>query len=160
VPDVAEELARVHQARERLRRAVHHGLAREEHRLAGLRSRPSLAVPYALVEERRAAVLALRDRTRRTLTHRLDRVEDDLVHRLARVRALSPLATLERGYAVVTTDDGHVLAGASEATVGQALTVRLHDGRLRAEATELLPGPRPTPGGHDGAHHGSGGSAR
>ncbi len=152
VPDVSEELARVHQARDRVRRAVRHTIAREEHQLVALRSRPSLAAPYGLVEQRRTAVLELRDRTRRTLTHRLDRVEDDLVHALARVRALSPLATLERGYAVVTSQAGHLLPRTSAASVGQALTVRLHDGRLRVEATEVAPEPLPAllgGGAHD-----------
>lgn len=139
VPDVAEELSRVHQARDRIRRGVTLQVSQESHRLAGLRSRPSLAAPYGLVEERRAAVVELRERTRRTLTHRVGRLENDLTHSLARVRALSPLATLRRGYAVVTTDDGHVLPGAGAAKVGSELTVRLHDGRLRVRTTTTDP---------------------
>ena len=46
---------------------------------------------------------------RRTLAHRLDRAGDDVDHLRARARALSPLATLERGYAVLQDADGHVV---------------------------------------------------
>src|SRR5690606_35171862 len=45
VPDVREEAARIDDWRERLRVAVRSRLIREEHRLAGLRSRPVLAEP-------------------------------------------------------------------------------------------------------------------
>lgn len=145
VPDVVEESVRVRQARDRMLRAVRQQLDREQHGLTALRSRPSLAAPYELVEERRAAVVELRGRSRRSLGHRLDRARDDLAHGLARVRGLSPLATLQRGYAVVTTDEGHVLAGVGSAAAGQALDVRVHDGRLRTQVTEVHPGPGESP---------------
>lgn len=145
VPDVVEELARVHTARDRVRRALAQHLGREEHRLATLRSRPALAAPYALVEQRRDAVLDLRARARRTLAHRLVRDSDHLEHSLARVRALSPLATLRRGYAVVSTDGGHVLGGVDDAAVGARLGVRLHDGRLDVDTVAVAADPRPDP---------------
>lgn len=130
VPDVSDEERVVRQATIRLRRAVRQRLAADEHQLAALRSRPCLAAPYALVEQRRADVAGLQSRSRRVLRHRLERASDDLGHSVARVRALSPLATLQRGYAVVTTSEGHVLAGVGDASPGDRVAVRLHDGRL------------------------------
>ena len=41
--------------------------------------------------------------------HALDRAADDIDHQRARARALSPLATLQRGYAVLQDADGHVV---------------------------------------------------
>ncbi|CAN5857344.1 exodeoxyribonuclease VII large subunit [soil metagenome] len=139
VPDVSEETSGVRQARQRLRRAVGQRVERERHALEGLRSRPCLAAPYGLVEERRAGVVELRDRARRSLGQRLDRVGDDLVHSLARVRALSPLATLQRGYAVVTSGDGHVLVRTADTAVGDRLAIRLPDGRVLSEVTGVAP---------------------
>ncbi len=139
VPDVAEEIASVQVARERLRRAVRGHVERERHQLSTLRSRPSLAAPYGLVQERSGATLELRARARRILVHRLDRIDDDVMHSVARIRALSPLATLQRGYAVVTTADGHVLASVHGADVGDQLAVRLPDGRLHTQVTQVLP---------------------
>jgi exodeoxyribonuclease VII large subunit len=73
--------------------------------------------------------------------HRLDRASDEIGHQLARARALSPLATMQRGYAVVQTGDGHVLAGAADAAPGDTLTVRLHDGRLSVRTQTVTPDP-------------------
>jgi len=142
VPDVAEEVEAVRQARERVRRAVSQLVAHEARQLTALLARPALGAPHAGLAERREVVAALRDRARRTLVHRLDRAADEIGHQLARARALSPLATMQRGYAVVQTGDGHVLVGAAGAAPGDALTVRLHDGRLavRTESVTVEPG--------------------
>jgi exodeoxyribonuclease VII large subunit len=130
VPDVREEMERVGQARDRLRRAVTRLVEREEQALAGFRSRPVLAAPYSLVEQRAQDVAALRDRAVRALEHQLTRDTDVLAQTLARVRALSPLATLERGYAIVQTEDGKVLRSALEVEAGAGLGVRLASGAL------------------------------
>ncbi len=55
---------------------------------------------------------------------------------LARVRALSPLKTLERGYAIVQANDGAVVRDAAVVTVGQELGVRLAAGRLAVSVTD------------------------
>ena len=47
--------------------------------------------------------------------------------------ALSPLAVLERGYAICQSDDGHVVREASAVAIDETVTVRLHRGRLEAK---------------------------
>lgn len=126
VPDAAEENDRLAGARARLRRAVSGFVEHEAHALAQLRSRPVLAAPLTLVDAQEDALTHLRERTHRALGHRLDRERDDVGHHLARVRALSPLATLERGYAVAQTADGHVLTSVHD--VPDTFVVRLADG--------------------------------
>ncbi|SCF40726.1 Exodeoxyribonuclease VII large subunit [Micromonospora carbonacea] len=132
VPDLAEELRLIRQARQRVERAVRNLVDREAHRLDGLRSRPVLARPQVMVEQRAADVTALRQRAGRTLHHRLGAAQDELRHTLARLRALSPAATLERGYAIVQRADGHVVRAAGEVGSGDALRVRLAEGELAA----------------------------
>ncbi|SCE87814.1 Exodeoxyribonuclease VII large subunit [Micromonospora haikouensis] len=132
VPDLAEELRLIRQARQRVERAVRNLVDREAHRLDGLRSRPVLARPQVMVEQRAADVTALRQRAGRTLHHRLGAAQDELRHTLARLRALSPAATLERGYAIVQRADGHVVRAAGEVGRGDALRVRLAEGELAA----------------------------
>ncbi|TDC53493.1 exodeoxyribonuclease VII large subunit [Micromonospora sp. KC207] len=130
VPDLTEELRLIQQARHRVERAVRHLVDREANRLDGLRSRPVLARPQVMVEQRVADVTALRQRAGRTLQHRLGAAEDELRHTLARLRALSPAATLERGYAIVQRADGHVVRAAGEVGGGDPLRVRLAEGEL------------------------------
>ena len=146
VPDVVHELSAVGQARHRLRSALEARLAREQAALQALRSRPVLADPQVLVTSRLDELAALRERARRTLRHRLDRAHDDLGHQRARVRALSPLATLQRGYAVLQDDAGHVVTSTDGVAPGAQVSVRVADGRVHAEvlSTDQLQPPEPS----------------
>jgi exodeoxyribonuclease VII large subunit len=138
VPDVLEEATRVGQLRQRGRQVLGAWLAREQHALDSVRARPSLADPGNGLEDRRREVLALRERARRTLHHQLDRAGNDLGHQLARVRGMSPLATLERGYAVVQDADGHVVTRADQTAVDRALRVRVAWGRIDTVVTGTI----------------------
>lgn len=135
VPDVAAEAFAVASARERIRSLALTLLAREQAGLDALRSRPALADPRTLVDRRSDELDALRERARRSLGHRLDRAADDIGHQRARARALSPLATLERGYAVLQDADGHVVTSVAATRAGAAVSVRVADGRVHADVT-------------------------
>jgi len=132
VPDVADEQRRLGVARQRLRSAVTGRLDREAAALAALRSRPVLARPYLLLDAREDDVAALRDRARRCLSHLLAVAATDLEHRRASVRALSPAATLERGYAVVHKQDGGVVRRPADVTAGEDVRLRLAEGNVDA----------------------------
>ena len=136
VPDVAEEQRVVAVGRERLRAALGGLLDREDTLLDTLRGRPVLADPGTLVTARADEVEALRERARRTTRHRLDRATDEIAHHRARARALSPLATLRRGYAVLQDADGHVVASVADVRPGQRVSARVADGRVLADVTE------------------------
>ena len=139
VPDVGEQLTLVTVLRGRAHRAVAGRLEAEQHRLDGLRHRPVLATPERDLERRSGEFGALRDRGTRSLAAALDRAESGLVHSVARVRAMSPLATLERGYAVVQRSDGSVLRSADDAADGESLDVRLAAGRLNVSVDGRVP---------------------
>ncbi len=137
VPDVAEELQLVTTARDRLRSGLSRLITREQQGLAALRSRPVLADPRTLVAERASEVADLRDRSHRSLRHALDRAADNLDHQRARVRALSPLATLERGYAVLQDATGQVVTSVAGVEAGTAVSIRVVDGRVQATTTGI-----------------------
>jgi exodeoxyribonuclease VII large subunit len=134
VPDVGEERARVLQLRDRGRRVAVGTVERESALLHSLRSRPVLADPAGLVSTRADEVRALRDRARRCTSAQLDAAGRDLAHTLARVVALSPQATLDRGYAVVQDEDGVVVRDADTVAPGADLQVRLAAGTLLVTA--------------------------
>ncbi len=87
-----------------------------------------------MVDERAEQVAALVDRSRRTLRHLLDRAESELTHTHARVVALSPAATLQRGYAVLQRADGHVVRAPEEVSAGEALRARVAEGEFTVRA--------------------------
>ncbi len=150
VPDVAEEAKGVAWARDRVRTLIRRLVERESQALADLRARPVLADPRTLLDAREVEVTDLRDRGRRVLDHRLARALDDVTHQRARARALSPLETLRRGYAVVQSADGAVLASVVGARSGDPLTIRVADGRVLATTTGVEADPALTEEDHDG----------
>jgi exodeoxyribonuclease VII large subunit len=143
VPDVHQEVAGLGQARLRMRQTVRTRVDHEQHRLDALRERPSLADPRSLIDDRGAELAALLERSRRTVRHALDRAADDIGHQRARARALSPLATLERGYAVLQDADGHVVTSLAGVSPGAAVSVRVADGRIAATVDSTTPDPVP-----------------
>lgn len=140
VPDVRDELAGVASMRERASLAIRSMVERELRGLAELRSRPVLARPATLVEAEENSLHDVRDRARRSLQHRLDRASDEIGHHLARVRGLSPLATLERGYAVAQLPDGTVITSIGQVSAKSDLTIRVADGTImaRTQSTEEI----------------------
>lgn len=137
VPDVADERTRVVQAGERVRAAMLRLLERERHQLDALRSRPVLADPLGPVIVQQAQLSDTRDRATRAMTALLRHESAWVEHAVGRVRALSPRATLTRGYAILSTEDGAPVRAAA-ATSGDGLVAVVADGTLRAEVTQVL----------------------
>ncbi|MEU6733944.1 exodeoxyribonuclease VII large subunit [Streptomyces physcomitrii] len=130
VPDVGEEYERVRLLQDRALRCLESFLEREERGLAHALARPVLRDPHRMIDERAEQVGALADRARRTLGHLLDRASSELTHTRARVVALSPAATLRRGYAVLQTADGTVVREPADAPEGGPLRARVAGGEF------------------------------
>nr|WP_254456107.1 exodeoxyribonuclease VII large subunit [Paeniglutamicibacter quisquiliarum] len=135
VPDLAEELANLAQARNRLDRAVRANVDRETQRISALRARPVLANPETMVQGRREDVVRLARRSTLAMRTSLARGHDSIAHLRAQVRALSPQQTLDRGYAVVQLDSGDIVRSAADAPEGSGIQVRLARGQLSATVT-------------------------
>ncbi len=128
VPDVADELGRVADARARMRQRVTGLIATEIDRIGQLRSRPVLADGGWIVDTRTEEIFRWVTRGAELLDRRIEQAESALGALTGRLRALSPLATLERGYAIALMPDGRALRGVAEAPSGTRLTLRLADG--------------------------------
>ena len=134
VPDVAEQLAMIRDLRGRLRRSLTGRLDREAAWLAGMRSRPALASPLREIDRRQEQVTAQAERARRCLRSLLDRAADDVSHTRGRLLALSPAATMRRGYAIVLRDPATVVRSAAEVAAGEELTIRFTEDQLSVTA--------------------------
>ncbi|GEB62409.1 exodeoxyribonuclease VII large subunit [Streptomyces gardneri] len=141
VPDVGEELDRVRGLRDRALRTVRGLLEREERGLAHALGRPVMEHPQRMVEVREDEVDALLARSRRVLGHLLDRADSELSHTRARVRALSPAATMERGYAVLQRADGSVVRSPEEVAEGEELRARVAEGEFAVRRVDAGGGP-------------------
>ncbi|MEX3509738.1 exodeoxyribonuclease VII large subunit [Kocuria carniphila] len=130
VPDVQEERLRIGQARAALDRAVTTLIEREQQGLASMRTRPVLSQPDGMILVREEDLDRWRSRAWSAVNTATLRAQDAVTQMRARVRALSPQQTLDRGYAVVQTKDGHVVTEADSVKAKQKLAVRLASGEL------------------------------
>ncbi|HJQ75419.1 MAG TPA: exodeoxyribonuclease VII large subunit [Gaiellaceae bacterium] len=109
VPDLSQLCGELDRARAALGRNVTRLLDAEGRRLEQTRQRLTRA-PALTVERKRAA----------------------LESAAGRLGVLSPLATLDRGYAIVRTEDGRLLASAEQARDGARIDVQVSDGTFGA----------------------------
>ncbi|WP_228373760.1 exodeoxyribonuclease VII large subunit [Demequina maris] len=134
VPDAAAEAQGIARSRVTMAAAVERAVARESAGLAALRSRPVLARPEAMLSPYAEAVTRLRERSTTVTTARIDRAVAATRELTASLRALSPLSTLERGFAVVRDAAGTVVRDAADVHAGDVLRVRLARGEVEAVA--------------------------
>lgn len=140
VPDVGDELLRVQQARIRLTTRLDALLRAEADRVAQYRSRPAIAAPAWIVEGREDEILRLQQQADGLFSRVIERGFAESTRLSAHLAALSPLATLERGYAIVRAEPtGRLVTRVPDAPSGQMLSIVLSDGRLGATST----GPSP-----------------
>jgi exodeoxyribonuclease VII large subunit len=140
VPDVGEESERIQQSARRLRQAIGAIVHRQQEFLDATRSRPVLADPTASFALRYEAVDSLRHRARRAISSRISHESTAVEHTLARVRAMSPKATLERGYAILVDGEGHAVTSVSQVDEDDDLMGYLLDGQLVVSVRETRPG--------------------
>jgi len=69
-------------------------------------------------------------RLRRAIAHTLQRQQTALRHAGHALHSVSPLATLERGYAILFDDAGHVVRSAEDVAIDDTLKARLAKGEL------------------------------
>lgn len=132
VPDVAEELVRVQQARLRLTVRLTQRLGAETDRIAQLRSRPVLASGDWIVSSRAEELTRYVSRGVELVTRTLERAETRTRELSTALRALSPQGTLDRGYAIAQAPDGAVIREAAQAPDGTAFRLTLARGAVGA----------------------------
>lgn len=114
---------------------VRSDLARWRARLAGL--------AVERVGAARDDQLQLGRRLSTALARLAERRRARLESAAARLHALSPLATLSRGYALARSPDGRTLASASQFAAGAPFTLLLRDGAVDATVVRARPGASP-----------------
>jgi exodeoxyribonuclease VII large subunit len=139
VPDAAAEADLVRTALGRVRAAMLGRIDTERRRLDEVRSRPVLREPGAFLSGHDERLQTARDRLGRAIEARLREERLGLDHTLQRVRALSPQATLQRGYAILADGRGRTVDRVAATASGERLTARLADGRLGLTVTEIEP---------------------
>jgi len=134
VPDVIEERKKISQALERIGLRVVSFVQNQIELILGIRTRPILANPFTLVDERSLQISQLEQSLSSQMNNTLEKQQLLITGLRGAVRALSPQLTLDRGYAVVRDLNGHVLTEPRQAKTGQKLKITLSGGDLGATA--------------------------
>jgi exodeoxyribonuclease VII large subunit len=137
VPDVGEELARVSALVARARRTITGRIDTEQQRLDSLRTRPALADPLGVLTAWRLDLESARERSRRATLGAIAQAAAGVATLRSQIAALSPQATLDRGYAVLQRADGSIAREAIDLGTGEHLTGRLARGRVSLTVEEV-----------------------
>lgn len=93
--------------------------------------------PEQLILQRREQIRSLHTRLNTCIQSDLQRTKLQLRSLMAQLHTVSPLATLERGYAIAKDDQGRVIHCASQSQVDDTISVQLHDGNLTCTINEV-----------------------
>ena len=108
-------------------------LAERRSEVNELRSVLWQASPIARVQGAAARQKLLFSRLRAAAFNNLRHARERLAPLERTLNAVSPLATLQRGYAIVATADGRILRDAADAAAGSLIEARLARGSVRAK---------------------------
>ncbi|MEQ9464890.1 MAG: exodeoxyribonuclease VII large subunit [Haliea sp.] len=128
-----EQSQRLDDLEQRLRRAQRALLRDQRGRLLLLASRLQARSPATRVRSLQEQLAQLEQRMQRGMRGTLQDAGTRLSHLSQLLDSVSPLATLNRGYSILTDGDGRVIRDAEEVAPGDLLDARLATGRLRLE---------------------------
>jgi exodeoxyribonuclease VII large subunit len=138
VPELTELFDRLDRSREALARNVRRSLEGDRQRLA--RSSERLrAAPRAAVQREGLRLERTRQRLRLAPALAVERKRAGLEKSAAKLGALSPSQTLRRGYAIVRTESGAVLASAGGVATGTRVDITLAEGGFGARVEDVTP---------------------
>lgn len=114
-------------------------IRRHQNRVAALAAAVLRNDPRQALAQARERLQAFTTRMDRSLNRTLQRAVVRRGAVDARLRSLSPLAVLDRGYALVIGEDGSLIRSAVQLTEGETVTTRVADGAFisRVEATRV-----------------------
>ena len=107
----------------------------ERKNVADLRARNKRSISNAL-DMNRLKLNEMRNRMTQRLMHLVDAELTTVKHLRAQIRALSPSATLERGYAIVSDNSGKIVRDEAQVADGDEVLIRVNIGEFSANRTK------------------------
>jgi exodeoxyribonuclease VII large subunit len=135
-PDCAEWSQRLHKLYRLLVRCIQHEFSQVEKTLAHLIKR--LRHPGQRIRDQTQRIDDLEQRLQRTMQVVLQQAQHKLANLSRALNTVSPLATLSRGYAIVTRKEtSEILRSIKQTFVGDSIAARLGDGQLSCEVKKI-----------------------
>ena len=121
--------------------ALHEQLRRHRERTAELAAAVLRHDPRRALAQTRENLLALRNRLDRAMERRMHSSAASLTALDAQLHSLSPLAVLDRGYALVLSPQGALIRSAANVAAGNTVTTRLADGAFTSRVETVKTNP-------------------
>ncbi len=136
-PDQSQLRGRMAHAAVALSRALSGAVRERSEALRGILRRRAYRRPEELFAPRWQRLDELTGRFGTAASERLRRAANRMDVAEARLRGMSPLAVLERGYAVALDAEGRAIVDAEQVREGDRVTALLHRGSIRARVEEI-----------------------
>ena len=133
VPDRAEEAARVAGMRQAAGQVIDSRIAESNQRARLARQRLDAAAPHP--PTLRVDISRVQHALEQAVSRRLALLKVHNAASTSRLIALNPLATLQRGYSIVSDAEGQVVVSATQLSPKQDISIRFADGVVAAKTT-------------------------
>ncbi|HDZ0806521.1 TPA: exodeoxyribonuclease VII large subunit, partial [Klebsiella pneumoniae] len=136
---LARQQTALERLRQRMRIAVESQLKRAEQRQKRTVQRLNHYNPQPRIHRAQSRIQQLEYRLAEIMRGRLSERRERFGNAVTHLEAVSPLATLARGYSVTSVSDGTVLKQTKQVKTGDLLTTRLKDGWVESEVKQIAP---------------------
>jgi exodeoxyribonuclease VII large subunit len=127
---VAQGWRRVEEGQTRLSFAAAKRVRTIRDRIDRIAHQMEKACPDNNIDRFQDRLTQLETRLKMAAKHRLTNVQQTLENTALRLRAVSPIAVLERGYSITTDKEGNVIRSAAQVNKGDLMTTRTADGTI------------------------------
>lgn len=136
---LARQQTTLERLRQRLNNAVEARLRQGTQQHQRVTQRLNQQQPQGRIHRAQTRIQQLEYRLSQVITARLGGTKQRFGTAIAQLEAVSPLATLARGYSVTTATDGKVLKKTRQVKAGDMLATRVEDGVIESQVTGIQP---------------------
>lgn len=135
--ELRQKAQRLDELEQRLIRCLRHSLATKRSAVLQLAAHLRHASPALRVTSAQGRLAVARSALAAAVKSRLEVLQRRLAVAASMLDAISPLATLQRGYAIVSDERGRVLTTSANVAVGDTIRARLAEGDVRARVISV-----------------------
>ncbi|MGV4229721.1 exodeoxyribonuclease VII large subunit [Citrobacter portucalensis] len=140
---LARQQTSLERLRQRMSSALETQIKQANQRQQRILQRLNQQNPQPRIHRAQTRIQQLEYRLAETIRARLSEQRERFGNAVTHLEAVSPLATLARGYNVSTTTGGSVLKKIKQVKTGDLLTTRLNDGWVESEVKTITPVKKP-----------------
>lgn len=123
----------------RLKQAITSNLNHQYHRIQALESRINQNHPNQKLENFQLQLKTLQQRLQGEMTNLLEKKQQRWKNLAQLLNTVSPLHTLQRGYAIVIDQQQHVVRTVTDRKPGEQISTKLMDGSLLCTVDKIIP---------------------